>query len=75
MSITIDLPPELEARLRALAEETGEPFDDLLRASLEYGLEDVEDYHAAVAAMKRLESGEDTIISAEELERLLGLDG
>ncbi|AEQ51970.1 type II toxin-antitoxin system RelB family antitoxin [Pelagibacterium halotolerans] len=75
MSVTIDLSPELEARLKALAAETGEPLDKLLQLSLEHGLEDLEDYHAALAAMRRIESGESEIISAEEMERRLGLDG
>jgi predicted DNA-binding protein len=64
MSVTIDLPPELEERLRILAKETGEPIAALLQSSLKHGLEDLEDYHAAVAAMRLIESGEDEIISA-----------
>ena len=66
MSITIDLPPELEARLRALAEETGRNAEEVLRSAIASGLEDMEDLFLAERAVQRLERGESRILSVEE---------
>jgi len=72
---TIEVSDEIKAHIKALAVEFGESEATILRLALENGMEDVEDYYRAVAAMGRLERGEEEIISAEELDRRLGLAG
>lgn len=37
-------------------------------------IEDMEDYNAAVDAMERLRKGEETLYSAAEVKRILGLE-
>jgi len=72
---TIEVSEELKARIRALAAESGESEATILRLALESGMEDVEDYLRAKAVLDRIARGEEDVISAEELERRLGLGG
>jgi len=72
---TIEVSEELKARIRALAAESGESEATILRLALENGMEDVEDYLRAKAVLDRIARGEEDVISAEELERRLGLGG
>lgn len=67
MTITLELPKELEDRLDTLAENTGRTREDYLRMALEQYLEELEDYNdvprfSAVAIPR----------SAEETKRDLG---
>lgn len=74
-TIEIETTSELEARLHALSRSSGVPLKTLLRLILENGLEDVEDYYRAAAVVDRIERGEEEVISAEEMERRLDMDG
>jgi RHH-type transcriptional regulator, rel operon repressor / antitoxin RelB len=68
----IRLPDETYERLQALAERTGRTATYYIRQAIETHLEDLEDLYLAEAAMERIRSGEDQIISAEEFWR--GMD-
>jgi RHH-type rel operon transcriptional repressor/antitoxin RelB len=68
----IRLPDETYERLQALAERTGRTATYYIRQAIETHLEDLEDLYLAEAAMERIRSGEDKIISAEEFWR--GMD-
>ncbi|WP_421951532.1 type II toxin-antitoxin system RelB family antitoxin [Pelagibacterium sp.] len=74
MSVTIDLSPELEARLKALAAETGKDPKEVLSAAIASGLEDIEDLLLAERAVMRLKSGESRILSVEEAGAAFELD-
>ena len=70
MSMTIEIPDEIQARLAALAENTGLASDQhACQALLDY-LDDQEDY---LMAAQRLQKGNPRI-RFEELERELGLE-
>jgi RHH-type transcriptional regulator, rel operon repressor / antitoxin RelB len=67
--LAIRLPESIEARLTALAEETGRTKTTLAReAILEY-IDDLEDYHLAEARARKNRKS----IPLDDVERALGL--
>ena len=74
MPTTIRLNKETEERLDALAAKTGRTKAYYLREFIERGLEDLEDYYAAEAAMERLRRGEERTHTLDEVRAELGLD-
>ncbi|WP_311029068.1 type II toxin-antitoxin system RelB family antitoxin [Mesorhizobium koreense] len=74
MPTSIRLNPEIERRLEQLAAKTGRTKAYYLRELIERGLEDVEDYYLAEAALERLRKGEEQIHSSAEVRKELGLD-
>jgi RHH-type rel operon transcriptional repressor/antitoxin RelB len=74
MPTSIRLNPETEQRLEQLAAKTGRTKAYYLRELIERGLEDVEDYYLAEAALERLRKGEEQIHSSAEVRKELGLD-
>jgi RHH-type transcriptional regulator, rel operon repressor / antitoxin RelB len=66
MTISVNLPQEIVARLRALAEKSGQSTDDQLRQIIDLGLEDLEDYFAGRDVLGRIARGEDKVLSSEE---------
>lgn len=72
MTITVHLPPELEARLLALANKSGQSTDDQLREIIGQGLEDLEDYYAGHEVVSRISRGEEKVLSSEDFWR--GMD-
>lgn len=72
MTISVNLPPEVEARLLALASKSGQSTADQLRQIIDQGLEDLEDYYAAREVIGRIERGEERVLSSEEFWR--GMD-
>lgn len=74
MTITVELDAETEQRLADLVALSGRSLAELMPDVVKYGLEEVEDYHRAVAVAERVRRGEETMISADELRRELGLD-
>lgn len=74
MATSVRLEPETERRLDALAAQTGRTKAYYLRELIERGLEDIEDYYRAEAAMERLRKGEERTHTLEEVRRDLGLD-
>jgi RHH-type rel operon transcriptional repressor/antitoxin RelB len=74
MPTSIRLDPETEQRLEQLAAKTGRTKAYYLREIIERGLEDLEDYYLAEAALERLRKGEEKIHSSAEVRKELGLD-
>lgn len=74
MSVTVDIDPEVDARLNALASRTGKPKSVLLRQLIEGNVEDLEDYYDATDVLDRIERGEERVHGEEEARRELGLD-
>ena len=72
MTISVNLPPEIEARLLALASKSGQSTDAQLRQIIEQGLDELEDYYAAQEVLGRIARGEEKVLSSEEFWR--GLD-
>ena len=70
---TIEVSDEIKEHIKALATEFGKSEATILRLALENGMEDVEDYFRAEAAVKRLQTGEEHTIPLEEVERRFGL--
>ena len=74
MSVTITLPPEIEARLDSLVAETRRDKGDFVRELLERGIEDIEDYYLGMEALQRVREGKERTRSAAEVNRKLGLE-
>ncbi len=65
---------ELAARLERLAKRTGRSKTFYVREAVLTHLDDLEDAYLADRVMGRLDAGEETIHSLEDVERELGLD-
>ena len=74
MATSVRLEPQIEERLDALAARTGRTKAYYLRELIERGLEDLEDFYLADAAMERLRKGEERTYSSAEVRKQLGLD-
>lgn len=74
MTITVELDAETEQRLNDLVALSGRSLAELMPDVVKFGLEEVEDYHRAVAVSEQVRRGEVTTISLVELRRELGLD-
>lgn len=73
MTTSIRLDPITEQRLGNLAAKTGRTKAFYLRELVTNGLEDLEDYYLAAAAMERVRKGEEKVYSAAEVRKDLGL--
>ena len=73
MATSIRLDPGTERRLDRLAAKTGRTKAYYLRQMIENGLDDLEDYYLAAATAERVRSGEEGVVSLDEVERELGL--
>ena len=74
MTVTIELDPDTERRIEALAARTGQSKAALLRELVANGFENVEDYFLAAEVLERIRNGEEAVYSAEAVRRELGLD-
>lgn len=74
MTVSIRLSPDIERRLNQLAAQTGRAKSYYLRELIEGGLDDLEDYYLADAAMERIRKGQEQVIDAYEVRKELGLD-
>ena len=74
MTTTIVLSPETEQRLNLLALQTGRSAELLLRELVERGIDDAEDYYLASEVLERIRSGQESVHTAAEVRRDLGLD-
>lgn len=72
MTISVNLPSEVEERLSALASRSGQSTDAQLWQIIDQGLNDLEDYYAAKDVLGRIERGEEKVLSSEEFWR--GMD-
>ena len=73
MAISVRLNPEIEQRLEHLASQTGRTKSDYLRELIEGGLDDLEDFYLADAAMERIRKGQETIFEASDVRESLQL--
>jgi RHH-type rel operon transcriptional repressor/antitoxin RelB len=74
MAVSIRLDPEIEQRLDHLAAQTGRAKSYYLRELIEGGLEDLEDFYLADAAMERVRRGSEKLLDASQVRKDLGLD-
>ncbi len=74
MATSVRLKPDVEARLDALAKQTGRTKAYYIRELIEEHLEDMEDYYRVHAVAERVRRGEEKVYSSEEVRKMLGLD-
>jgi len=74
MATSVRLKPEIEARLDVLAAKTGRTKAYYLREIIESGIEELEDYYLAADVLERIRKGQESVHSAAEVRRDLGLD-
>lgn len=74
MPTSIRLDRTIERRLEQLAQRTGRTKAYYLRELVTKGLDDLEDYYLADAAVERVRKGEEPTYSAEQVKQDLGLD-
>ena len=74
MATSIRLAPEIEQRLDFLAVQTGRTKAYYLRAIIEQGIEEMEDYYLAADVLERVRKGQEPVLSAASVRRDLGLD-
>ena len=65
--LAIRLPEETENRLAALAKKTGRTKTFYAREAIEKHLEDLEDIYLGLAILERVRSGEEEILSSEDV--------
>ena len=75
MATSVRLTEETEQRLNFLASHTGRTKAYYLRAIIEQGIEDMEDYYLAADVLERVRKGQEQVHSAADVRRDLGLDG
>lgn len=68
--LSIDLNPEIEQRLKALAKRTGKTEAELARELVEHNIEDLEDIALAEARL----ANPGTRLTSQQVRRELGLD-
>ena len=73
MTVSIRLDPLIEQRLDNLAHMTGRAKSYYLRELIESGLDDLEDFYLADAAMERVRKGQEVVIDSSEVRSSLGL--
>jgi predicted DNA-binding protein len=74
MSITLELPLELESRLEALSKNAGESPETYILRTLENLMEDIEDYDDAVRVSALHKSGKMKTWTLQEVMDRLGLE-
>ncbi|MBM9521149.1 TraY domain-containing protein [Desulforhopalus vacuolatus] len=65
--LAIRLPEETEKRLAELAKKTGRTKTFYAREAIEKHLEDLEDVYLGLAILERVRSGEEEILSSENV--------
>jgi len=73
MPLSLRLPPDLEARLDALAERTGRTKTWYVREAIAEYLADLEDASEAALVAEQVALGKMKVHSLEDAERRLGL--
>ena len=71
MAISIRLSPEIEQRLAFLVSQTGRTKSYFLRAIIEKGIEDMEDYYLASDILERVRQGREMVHSAAGVRAVL----
>ena len=67
--LSIRLPEEIEARLEALARQTGRTKSYYARQAIVEKIEDLEDIYLAEQTLERIRAGQEDVISADEMWR------
>jgi RHH-type transcriptional regulator, rel operon repressor / antitoxin RelB len=71
--LAIRLPPDIEARLDALAQATGRSKSFYARAAIVEHLADMEDVYLAERRLEEVRAGRDTTISLDAVKQSLDL--
>jgi RHH-type transcriptional regulator, rel operon repressor / antitoxin RelB len=74
MAVSVRLDPEIEQRLDQLVAQTGRAKSYYLRELIEGGLDELEDFYLADAAMERVRRGREKLLDASQVRTNLGLD-
>lgn len=69
MAISIRLPPDIEARLNALAAATGRSKTFYVTEAIQVQLDDLEDVYLGERTLERVRRGQEEVISGEEFWR------
>ena len=72
--LSLRLPKDIEERLDGLAKRTGRTKTFYVRQAIMTHLEDLEDAFQADEIMKRVRTGEESVLSAQEMRKSLGLE-
>ncbi|MCU0830058.1 MAG: TraY domain-containing protein [Rhizobiaceae bacterium] len=72
--IALTLPPEIEARLDALAERTGRSKSDFAHFAVLQFLDDIEDWFLAEDRARALKSGHSTSVPLQTIMERHGLE-
>lgn len=72
--LAIRLPEDVEARLNALASQTGRTKTFYAREAILAHLEDLEDYYLAAQTIADIRSGQEKVYSTADVRAALGLD-
>lgn len=73
MAVSIWLDPEIEQRLNQLVNQTGRAKLYYLRERIERGLDDLEDFYLADAAIERVRKGVKKVLDARQVRKELEL--
>lgn len=73
--IAVRLPPAIEKRLDRLARSTGRTKTFYVREAILQHLEDLEDIYAADAVLRRVRSGQESVVKLKDVLQQHGLDG
>ncbi len=74
MGTTIQLDPEIDARLEQLAKATGRTKEFYLKELIQQGMEELEDAYLGALEAERVRRGESSTRSLEAVMQDLGLD-
>lgn len=72
--LALRLPPEIEARLDALAKATGRTKSFYVREAILEHLEDMEDAYLAAGTLERVRRGKERVFTTDQVRADLGLD-
>lgn len=72
--LTLDLPPDIKARLAALAQTTGRSPAVLAREAILERIDDLEDLYLAEQSLIELRAGRSRTYTLEEVGRELGME-
>ena len=72
--LTMRLPENVERRLEHLSEATGRTKTFYAREAIIKYLDEMEDVYLSERVVERVRSGQETVYSSDELEKLLAVD-
>jgi RHH-type transcriptional regulator, rel operon repressor / antitoxin RelB len=73
MPVSLRLDREIEQRLDHLVATTGRTKSYYLREIIQNGLDDLEDFYLADAAMERMRKGSEKVLNSTQVRKALGL--